>query len=311
MPEQFVTLESGITLCYETVGSEGNAPLLLIMGLGTQMIAWPDAFCAQLAERGHYVIRFDNRDCGRSSRASGRPPSLRELVLRRIEDPPYTLSDMAADAVGLLDALGLASAHVGGASLGGMIAQTVAAEHPGRVRSLISVMSNTGSPWSGQPAFAIYRYLLRQAPTERDAYVAHMLRVFDAIGSTELARDHDRLRTTSERSYERGLHPAGTGRQLGAIVASGDRTAALRGITAPTLVIHGTRDRMVSPSGGRATARAIPGARLVMIDGMGHDLPEGAWPQLIEAIADHTQAADRESARASGAPTEPTSPVSS
>jgi pimeloyl-ACP methyl ester carboxylesterase len=119
------------------------------------------------------------------------------------------------------------------------------------------------------------------------------------------------LRTTSERSYERGLHPAGTGRQLGAIVASGDRTAALRGITAPTLVIHGTRDRMVSPSGGRATARAIPGARLVMIDGMGHDLPEGAWPQLIEAIADHTQAADRESARASGAPTEPTSPVSS
>jgi pimeloyl-ACP methyl ester carboxylesterase len=302
MPEQFVTLESGITLCYETLGSErdspgGRAPILLIMGLGTQMIAWPDAFCAQLAARGLYVIRFDNRDCGRSSRASGRPPSLRELVLRRIENPAYTLSDMATDAVGLLDALGLPSAHVVGASLGGMIAQMLAAEHPGRVRSLTSIMSNTGSRWSGQPAFAIYRYLLRQAPTEREAYVAHMLRVFDAIGSTELARDRDRLRTTAERSYERGLNPAGTGRQLGAIVASGDRTSALRAVTAPTLVIHGTRDRMVSPSGGRATARAIPGARLVMIERMGHDLAEGAWPQLIETIADHAHAADGESGR--------------
>ncbi len=281
------------------------------MGLGTQMIAWPDAFCAELAARGLYVIRFDNRDCGRSSRASGRPPSLRELVVRRIENPPYTLSDMGGDAVGLLDALGLPSAHIVGASLGGMIAQMLAAEHPGRVRSLTSIMSNTGSRWSGQPAFAIYRYLLRQAPTEREAYVAHMLRVFDAIGSTELARDRDRLRSTAERSYERGLNPAGTGRQLGAIVASGDRTSALRGITAPTLVIHGTRDRMISPSGGRATARAIRAARLVMIEGMGHDLAEGAWAQLIEAITDHAQAADRASGRANSTPAKPTSPVSS
>src|SRR5579859_2692116 len=213
MTEQFATVDTGITLCYETFGSAGDPPLLLIMGLGTQMIAWPDAFCTALADRGFHVIRYDNRDCGRSSSMRGRPPSMVEMLRRRVARPAYTLSDMAADAAGLLEALGLASAHIVGASLGGMIAQTLAIEHPARARSLTSIMSNTGSRWAGQPALAMYPHLLRAAPTERDAFVAHMLAVFDAIGSTGLPRDRDRLRATAERSFERGLNPAGTGRQ--------------------------------------------------------------------------------------------------
>lgn len=293
MAEQFCEAQPGITLCYEAFGRVADPPVLLIMGLGTQMIAWPDDFCAELAGRGLYVIRFDNRDCGRSTVVSGRPPSLRELALRRIAHPAYTLSDMAADTAGLLRALQLSSAHVVGASLGGMIAQTLAVEHPERVRSLVSIMSNTGHRWKGQPSPSIYRYLLRAAPREREAYVDYMLRVFDAIGSRGLPRDRERLRRTAQRSHERGLHPAGTGRQLAAIIASGDRTRALASVSAPTLVIHGTRDPMVSPSGGRATAQAIPGARLLTIDGMGHDLPDGAWSQLIDAIAEHARVAER------------------
>jgi pimeloyl-ACP methyl ester carboxylesterase len=304
MAEQFVTLDGGITLCHESFGSPEDPPLLLIMGLGTQMIAWPDAFCATLAERGFFVIRYDNRDCGRSSRIPGRPPSIAELLRRRISNPPYTLSEMAADGAGLLEALGLSSAHVVGASLGGMIAQTMAVEYPERVRSLTSIMSTTGNRWKGQPGLSMYPYLLRKAPSDRDAFVQYMLAAFDAIGSRELPRDRERLRTTAERSYDRGIHPAGTARQLGAIIASGDRTAALRGITAPTLVIHGTSDRLVAPSGGRATAQAIPGARLLMIEKMGHDLPDGEWSRLIAAIADHAESAEGRAAVAE--PGEPT-----
>ncbi len=297
MAEEFCEVETGITLCYETFGQREDPPLLMIMGLGTQMIAWPDAFCAELAERGLYVIRFDNRDCGRSSSMPGRPPSVRELALRRVENPPYTLSDMARDADGLLRELGLSSAHVVGASMGGMIAQTLAVEHPRRVRSLVSIMSTTGHRWKGQPALATYRYLLRRAPTERDAYIEYMVGLFDAIGSRGLHRDRARLRATAEGSFERGLNPAGTGRQLGAIIASGDRTAALASVHVPTLVIHGSRDPMISPSGGRATARAIAGARLLTIEGMGHDLPDGAWPELVAAIAEHARVAERVPAR--------------
>jgi len=174
-----------------------------------------------------------------------------------------------------------------------MIAQTVAARHPDAVRSLVSIMSMTGSRWHGQPAFRIYPYLLRPAPTEREAYIERTARTFETIGSTGLPQDRDRVREMLRRSYDRGHDPAGIGRQLGAIVASGDRTADLRTIRAPTLVIHGSKDPMVSPSGGKATARAIHGARLMMIEGMGHDLPEAAWPQIIPAIADHAHAADR------------------
>jgi pimeloyl-ACP methyl ester carboxylesterase len=293
MDEQFLEVGDGVTLCYETFGAESDPPLLLIMGLGTQMIAWPEPFCRELAGRGFHVIRFDNRDIGRSTWMHGRPPSVGELVRRRIADPPYTLSDLARDAARLIEGLGLHSAHVVGASMGGMIAQTLAVEHPDLVRSLTSIMSNTGRRFSGQPAFNVYPVLLRRAPADRAAFKDHMMRVFDTIGSKRLGRDFERLRATAELSYERGINPAGTARQLGAIVASGDRTAALSTIDVPTLVIHGTRDPMVRPSGGRATARAIPGARLLMIKDMAHDLPDQAWPQIIEAIAGHAHAAEQ------------------
>ena len=296
MAEQFCEVGEGITLCYESYGDEADPPLLLIMGLGTQMIAWPEPFCRELAARGFYVVRFDNRDVGRSTWVQGRAPGPRELVLRRIENPPYTLSDLARDTAGLIGALNLHSVHVVGASMGGMVAQTLAVEHPELVRSLTSIMSTTGGRFRGQPALRVYPMLLKRAPVEREAYVEHMMGVFDLIGSRSLGRDFERLRATAEQSFERGVNPVGTGRQLGAIVASGDRSAALATITAPTLVIHGTRDPMVRPSGGRATAKAIPGARLMTVDGMGHDLPDQAWPQLIDAIAAHAHAAEHEPA---------------
>jgi pimeloyl-ACP methyl ester carboxylesterase len=298
MAEQFCDIGGGITLCYERFGHEADPPMLLIMGLATQMIGWPDEFCAELAGRGFQVIRFDNRDIGRSTRVKGRPPTPRQLISRNIEPVLYTLSDMAADAAGLMGELGIAPAHVVGASMGGMIAQTLAAQHRDSVRSLVSIMSSTGNRWKGQPAFGIYRYLLRRAPDEREAFIEYTTRVFEAIGSRGLPFDRERVRNMIARSYDRGRDPAGPGRQLGAILASGDRTPELRMIRAPTLVIHGSNDRMVARSGGTATARAIPGARLMIVEGMGHDLPEAAWPELVEAIASHAHAADRSAARA-------------
>ncbi len=291
--EQLCDIGGGITLCYERFGEESDPPMLLIMGLGTQMIGWPDEFCTQLAGRGFHVVRFDNRDIGRSTRINGPPPTPRQLVTRKIEPVLYTLSDMAGDAVNLLRRLNLAPAHIVGASMGGMIAQTVAAQHPEATRSLVSIMSNTGHRWKGQPHFSIYRYLLRKAPDDREGYIEYTTRVFEAIGSRGLPFDKDRVRDMVARSYDRGHDPAGPGRQLGAIIASGDRTAKLKTIRVPTLVIHGSTDRMVAKSGGVATAKAIPNARLMVVDGMGHDLPEAAWPQLVPAIADHAHAADR------------------
>jgi pimeloyl-ACP methyl ester carboxylesterase len=292
MAERSCDIGGAITLAYETFGSETDPPMLLIMGLGMQMLGWPDEFCSQLAERGFYVVRFDNRDVGRSTRIHGQPPTPGQLLRRRIRPVLYTLSDMAADAAGLLRELGLAPAHIVGVSMGGMIAQMVAAEHPESVRSLVSIMSTTGNRWKGQPAFGVYRYLLGQAPDDRHGYVEYMAGLFKAIGSQGLPQDTERVRDAMARSYDRGHDPAGPGRQLGAIIASGDRTAELARISAPTLVIHGSKDRMVALSGGKATAQAIPGARLTVIEGMGHDLPEAAWPQLIPAIADHAHAAD-------------------
>jgi len=292
--ESFCEVGGGITLCYETFGEESAPPLLLIMGLGMQMVGWPDEFCAQLAQRGFHVVRFDNRDAGRSTHIPGRPPSPGQLLRRRIDPVLYTLSDMARDAQGLLRELGLEPAHVVGASMGGMIAQTLAAEDPASVRSLVSIMSNTGSRWRGQPSLAIYRYFLSQAPADRDGYIDRTVRVFTAIGSRGLPQDTERHREIAARSWDRGVDPAASGRQLGAIIASGNRTRQLHSIAAPTLVIHGSKDPMVSRSGGVATARAIPGARMITIQGMGHDLPEAAWPQLLDAIYEHAHAADRE-----------------
>jgi pimeloyl-ACP methyl ester carboxylesterase len=273
-----------IELCWEGFGDRADPPLLLIMGLATQMIAWSDDFCRQLADRGFYVVRFDNRDAGRSTHVKGRPPTVGQLVRRSRRAARYRLADMAADAVGLLRELELGPAHLVGASMGGMIAQTVAARHPEWARSLVSVMSTTGRRWVGQTSPWLYPVFLRRPGEGREAAVERTVKVFKAIGSRGLPKDLDFVRETAERSYDRDHDPYGPGRQLAAILASGNRTAELRRITAPTTVIHGTDDRMIAPSGGRATARAIPGARLVVIQGMGHDLPRVAWPRIIDAI---------------------------
>ena len=307
MSEQFCDVGRGITLCYETFGDPSDPTALLIMGLGTQMVAWHEDFCRELAGRGLHVVRFDNRDIGRSTHLTGRPPTIAQLLRRSRRAARYTLGDMADDAAGLLSELDLAPAHVIGASMGGMIAQTLAARHRDAVRSLVSIMSNTGNIRSGQPALRVYSIFLRRAPQGRDAFIAHMERVFGVIGSRGLPRDPQDMHETAALSYDRDHDPAGPGRQLAAIIAAGDRTAELRRISAPTLVIHGTADPLVAPSGGRATARAIPGAKLMMIDGMGHDLPRAAWPQLIDGIAAHALRTD---GRANGHPSLPTRPPS-
>jgi pimeloyl-ACP methyl ester carboxylesterase len=292
VPEEFCDVGRGITLCYETFGDRGNPTALLIMGLGTQMLAWQADFCQSLADRGLHVVRFDNRDIGRSTHLTGRPPSVPELLMRSRRAARYTLADMADDAAGLLRELELAPAHVVGASMGGMIAQTLAIRHPDSVRSLVSIMSNTGSRRQGQPSLRVYPIFLRRPAQGRDEFIEHMERLFATIGSRGLPRDEDDLRAIALASYERDHDPAGPGRQLAAIIASGDRTTQLRTITAPTLVIHGSADPLVAPSGGRATARAISGAELMMVQGMGHDLPRAAWPRLIDAIATHALRAD-------------------
>ncbi len=286
LQEEYADVGRDITLCYETLGDPADPPLLLVMGLGMQMIAWHDGFCRMLTDRGYYVVRFDNRDAGRSTWLDGPPPGLKELVTRRFDPGQYTLADMADDTAGLLRRLDLAPAHVVGASLGGMVAQTLAAHHPPCVRTLTSIMSATGARFKGQPGLGIYRYLLRAAPREREAAIESVAQVFDAIGSPGFDTDLDAVRAQAARAYDRGTNPAGTGRQLGAILKSGDRTKELRGITAPTLVVHGSADRLVAPSGGLATVAAIPDAEMMTVEGMGHDLPVGLWPRLVDAI-DH------------------------
>jgi pimeloyl-ACP methyl ester carboxylesterase len=287
MPEEIARV-GDVELAYETFGDPAAPAMLLVMGLATQMLGWRAPFCAQLAERGFHVIRYDNRDVGRSTKfSSHRPPTVRQLVRRDASAAAYTLADMAADGVGLLDCLGIERAHVVGASMGGMIAQTIAARHPERTLSLVSIMSNTGARWSGQPSLGVYSVVLKRAPRDREGFVAHQMRVFERIGSPGFPRDEADLREMATASFERGHDPAGAGRQLAAIVAARDRRAELRSIRVPALVIHGTKDKLVAPSGGRATAKAIPGARLVTIDGMGHDLPRGAWPRIVEAIAEN------------------------
>jgi pimeloyl-ACP methyl ester carboxylesterase len=292
MPESICRV-GDVEICYETFGDSADPAMLLIMGLGTQMLGWADDLCDQLAARGFHVIRFDNRDVGRSTLMEGvRPPTIGQILRRDRRAAGYLLADMAGDAVGLLDHLGIDRAHVVGASMGGMIGQTIAARHPKRVLSLVSIMSNTGSRLRGQPALRAYPVFLRRSPSDREGYIEQIVRLFRVIGSPGI--DEDELRDMLGRSYDRGHDAAGPGRQLAALLASGDRTAELRTITAPTLVIHGTADRLVAPSGGRATARAIPGARLLMIDGMGHDLPRRFWPQVLDAITDNVARATRD-----------------
>jgi pimeloyl-ACP methyl ester carboxylesterase len=290
MAEQFAHV-GDIDICFETFGDPGDPAMLLIMGLGTQMVAWHDDFCEDLARRGFFVIRHDNRDIGRSTHLSrSKAPSLLKLA-RRDRHPAYTLADMAGDSVGVLDQLGIDKAHVVGASMGGMIAQTIAIRYPHRILSLVSLFSNTGSFWTGQPALTMYAVLLRPAPKEREAFINRAVETFEKIGGKGYEPGVEDLRTIATRSYERGGDPAGPGRQLGAIVADRDRSALLRRITVPTTVIHGTDDRLVRPSGGKATHKAIPGSRMVWVKGMGHGLPRGAWPQILDAIEANTSRA--------------------
>jgi pimeloyl-ACP methyl ester carboxylesterase len=290
--EEFCDVGRGITLCYESFGDPSHPPVLLVMGLGTQMLAWHADFCTRLAERGLRVVRFDNRDIGRSTHVDAPPPTIGQLLRRSRTTAAYTLADMAEDTAGLMRELDVSPAHLVGASMGGMIAQTLAARHPERVRSLVSIMSNTGSRIWGQPSLRTYAVLLRRAPSGRDAYIAHIERVFAAIGSPGVPRDMEEIRELAAASYDRDHDPDGPGRQLAAIIASGNRAAELRRITAPTLVVHGKADPLVSYSGGRATARLIPGAKLLGVDGMGHDLPRAIWPRLIDAIAALASRAD-------------------
>ncbi len=292
MAEQLITV-GAVELCYETFGEPGDPAVLLIMGLGTQMLGWRPEFCALIAAEGFFVVRYDNRDVGRSTHFSGhRPPGLLELVTRRPKDPAYTLDDMADDAAGLLDALGVGAAHVVGASMGGMIAQMVAVRHPAKVRSLVSIMSTTGAALAGQPALKVLPFLIKPPAKERDDAIERIVELFGVVGSPGFERDDAATREMAGMSFDRSADRSGAGRQLGAILASGNRERQLRAITAPTLVIHGTDDKMVAPSGGRATARVIEGARLELIRGMGHDLPRGAWERIVAMIASHARAVD-------------------
>jgi pimeloyl-ACP methyl ester carboxylesterase len=287
---------NGIELCYEIFGDANAEPMLLIMGLGAQMVLWDEDFCRQLAARGFRVIRFDNRDIGKSSHLSGgkRLTPLELLKLRFLKIPvaaPYRLRDMAEDTVGLMDVLGIKSAHLVGASMGGMIAQEVAIAYPQRVRSLTSIMSTTGNPKVPPPTREAAAMLMAPPPNTREEYIARFAQTWKVLRVGSFPEDEARDRFRAERNFERGLNPAGVGRQLRAILASGNRKERLRSVKAPTLVIHGTVDPLVRPEGGRDTAASIPGAKLMMVEGMGHALPIPMWPQVIDAIDKHAHTA--------------------
>ncbi|MDQ6650523.1 MAG: alpha/beta fold hydrolase [Actinomycetota bacterium] len=285
-PETRHAQSNGIEIAYETFGDPGDAPVLLVMGLGTQMIAWPDELCADLAARGHFVVRFDNRDVGLSTHLSHlAAPTTRDLLLRR-RRPPYRIKDMAADMAGLLDELGLDSAHVVGASMGGFIAQTFALKYPQRTRSLTLIMTSTGSRRVGQARPRLLVQLLRRrVAADRESAMLATLETFRVIGSPGFVRDEDYLRDLSGRSYDRAYDPRGYRRQLGAVVAQPDRTKQLARLDVPTVVLHGLADPLVRPSGGKALARTIPGAKFIGFPAMGHDLPRDLWPKFVDAIA--------------------------
>jgi pimeloyl-ACP methyl ester carboxylesterase len=277
---------NGIEIVYETIGDPSDPPLLLVMGLGMQLIHWDRDLCELLAGRGFRVIRFDNRDAGRSTQIDAPVPNVMRAMAGLKIDAPYLLDDMADDAFGLLDHLGIEAAHVVGASMGGMIAQSMALRRPERVLSLTSIMSTTGERRAGRPKLRVWGALVRRAPSDKEAYVEYFMRLFRLIGSKGFPSDEERMREVAAATYERGDRPAGTARQLAAIMASGDRTERLRGLRMPVTVFHGRKDPLVPFRGGRATADAIPGARLIAIPGMGHDLPREVWPRLVDAIAE-------------------------
>lgn len=284
-----------IDIAYERLGDPEAPAVLLIMGLAAQMIHWPDGFCQALVDAGLQVVRFDNRDAGRSTHLhDAPPPNLPAALAGDFSSASYTLSDMAADAVALLDFLGIQEAHVVGASMGGQVAQTLAIEHPQRLRSLTSMMSTTGNPQVGQAAPDALRELFGGAPpVTREDVIQKMIQAVRVVGSPGYPSEEQEVAERAARAYDRGYDALGAARQAVATVASGDRTAQLRQLNVPALVIHGLADRMCDVSGGRATAEAIPGAELVLIEGMGHDLPPGLRLQLATRIADFVWSIER------------------
>lgn len=285
---------NGIHIVYDTFGDSSSPALLLIAGNGAQLLFWEAEFCEALAGTGLFVIRFDNRDAGLSTSfdAAG-IPDMMAIIQAAMQGRPvesaYTLDDMADDAVGLLDALGIAKAHVCGASMGGMIAQVVAYRHPERVLSLTSIMSNTGNPQAPQGKPETIAAAVAPAPEEREAYVAHMMQVWRSIWSPGFPFEEERARTFLETCFDRSFYPQGMARQNAAIIACGDRRPMLAAITAPTLVIHGADDPLIPLEAGREAAQVIPGARLLVIDGMGHDMPTGVWPEILAAVSELTR----------------------
>jgi pimeloyl-ACP methyl ester carboxylesterase len=280
-----------IELEYDHFGNPKDPALLLIMGFTAQMVAWDEAFCTQLADRGHFVIRFDNRDCGLSTKLHGVPSNSDAVIMAAMMETempavPYTLSDMAADAAKLLDHLAIERAHVMGASMGGMIAQTFAIEHPHRTKTLISIMSQPGELTVGQATPEAMELIVTPAPSDRDEYIAFAPKW--QLWQSKKYRSDELSRRNAIRDFDRSNYPEGGPRQMAAIYASGSRAEGLQKLQVPTLVIHGTEDQLITPSGGERTAELIPNSTLLMVDDMGHDMPEPLWPLYLDAISKHT-----------------------
>ncbi|HEY3471005.1 MAG TPA: alpha/beta hydrolase [Amycolatopsis sp.] len=277
---------NGLELEYDTFGEPADPPLVLVMGLGAQMITWEDDFCELLAGRGFFVVRYDNRDVGLSTWLDHLPaPDLAALAAGDLTTAPYTLSDMADDAVGLFDALGIDRAHMVGASMGGMIVQQLAIDHPDRLLSVTSIMSTTGDPAVGQAEPWALALLTRPPASTREQALADSVEGYRRLGSPGYPDDEAFLLAKATVHYDRARHPIGTLRHAAAVVASGDRTAGLRSVRLPALVIHGDADPLINVSGGKATAEAIPGAELLVVPGMGHNLPRAVWPEIAAAVA--------------------------
>ncbi|WP_326777824.1 alpha/beta fold hydrolase [Streptomyces sp. NBC_01445] len=290
-----VEVSPGMSLAYETFGGPSDPPVLLVMGFGAQMIAWHEDFCRALADRGRYVIRYDNRDCGLSTKFDEHPVDMGRFIAAvssgdiasALAMVPYALTDMAADGLNLLTALGIERAHVIGTSMGGMIAQKMAITEPARVLTLTSMMSSTGEPEYGQSVPEAQAVLLSPKPADREGYIAAADR--ELLWASRRYGDAALLRELAARSYDRAYYPAGVGRQLGAMILDGSRAEALRTLRVPTLVIHGLDDTLIAPSGGERTAELVPGAKLLLIPDMGHDRPRELWPEIIGAVRTHTE----------------------
>jgi pimeloyl-ACP methyl ester carboxylesterase len=282
---------NGIQIEYDTFGNNSSPALLLIMGGGSQMIYWEVEFCELLAKRGHFVIRFDNRDVGLSTKfEEAGIPDIMTAMNGGSVNPAYTLGDMAGDAAGLLDALGIEKAHICGASVGGMIAQAVSYLYPERVLSLTSIMSSTGNPELPQIKPDILAEVYKPIPDEREAYIEHQVNMWRKLWSPGFPFDEKRLRALMANSYDRSYYPQGMARQGVAVIAHGYQKSSIASIKAPTLVIHGDKDPFMPLEGGKETAQLIPDSKLLIINGMGHDIPEETWTEIADAISNHTQA---------------------